>query len=590
MMKYLTFILLMYCLNSLGQLSIGKNSLKKDYYSIKGPVKTISTFYDNKHYTDDNNLVAKFTYSKEGYLTDIYIPSKDFDGFSLDIQEDFMKSTLMDQFYPEMDNPYTLFGVRRNIYVTPNGSHEPNRYFITSGTEISYQYDENYNISSIQIRHRNRNYKKYEIKYFYNSSGHLDKKELYENNLTSNADNSQLIEMTKYEWTAGFLSKIKYYEKDGSLYKLIEFTENNSNGSIISNVSGPTTRTTKRRINSQGKIISFDYYNYFKGLQECANNYECYSYEYKYSSGFLTTISKTVKNSRENKVSKFELIRNENGDILRIVEILPKNEMKYKEKVWEYKYDQMGNWVEKLLYEDLKNDLPVKRLLQKFTRKISYYDNTLITEDFKNNISEKKSNLLTGNNSELETTPNISIDKMNKFFIGVDNPVSFSFPNNSGRFSTSITNGNLIGVIGPTNNKIVRVGSVGKCTITIFDKLLNKSSLFEYRAVRVPEPIFKIGSGKINMPTVEFKSQQFCRAELENFDFDVRFNVVSAKVKFTSKGFDEELLTEFTGNSLSALQPIIQKCLPGTVVMFYDITVIGPDGERKIKPVNYYLY
>ena len=45
------------------------------------------------------------------------------------------------------------------------------------------------------------------------------------------------------------------------------------------------------------------------------------------------------------------------------------------------------------------------------------------------------------------------------------------------------------------------------------------------------EPIY----GK--MSSIKFKSQDYCRAELEHFDFDVKFYVVSATVYFSGANF-----------------------------------------------------
>ena len=43
--------------------------------------------------------------------------------------------------------------------------------------------------------------------------------------------------------------------------------------------------------------------------------------------------------------------------------------------------------------------------------------------------------------------------------------------------------------------------------------------------------------GQSKMSSVAFKSQQFCRIELKDFEFDVQFKIVSATVYFSGTNF-----------------------------------------------------
>lgn len=207
------------------------------------------------------------------------------------------------------------------------------------------------------------------------------------------------------------------------------------------------------------------------------------------------------------------------------------------------------------------------------------------------NTSEKNQNSLIQNKIEEESNPVLSLDKMNVFYIGVDNPVTFSFPNNSSRYRVSLTNASMQSVTSSSSyNRNIRVHEFGqKCTISIYDNVTKRTTSYDYRIRRIPDPVFRIVSGRINMPAVLFKSAQTCRLDLENFDFDVRFNMISATVKFSGNGFEEEISSTLIGNNLSSLQPLLSKCGPGTFVSFVNIRVNGPDGERKISPVTYSL-
>ncbi len=176
-------------------------------------------------------------------------------------------------------------------------------------------------------------------------------------------------------------------------------------------------------------------------------------------------------------------------------------------------------------------------------------------------------------------------DKMNVFYIGVDNPVTIGSPTGWDKTTVSMSNGTISG---NGSVRTVRVNAVGKATVTVVaDK---KSTAFEFRVKRIPDPIFKVGSGKVRMPSVEFKSQSFCRAELENFDFDLRFNVVSATVYFSGAGFSNVVQANINGNNLASLQQYMQRCIPGSVITFDNVKVQGPDGVRTIEGKSIALY
>jgi hypothetical protein len=64
------------------------------------------------------------------------------------------------------------------------------------------------------------------------------------------------------------------------------------------------------------------------------------------------------------------------------------------------------------------------------------------------------------------------------------------------------------------------------------------------------------------MTAGNFKSQQYCRAELENFDFAANFSVVSAKVYFSGANFPSTQQAPLSGNNLEPLRSFIPKNRP----------------------------
>ena len=140
------------------------------------------------------------------------------------------------------------------------------------------------------------------------------------------------------------------------------------------------------------------------------------------------------------------------------------------------------------------------------------------------------------------------------------------------------------------NNGKFTVTVPGGTTASITVNADGKSSTFPFRIKRIPDPIFKIGSGKSRMTAAEFKTQQYCRADLEAFDFDLRFSVVSATVYFAGANFPNVVPASISGNNLSSIANLIQRCGPGSSISFEGIKVSGPDGVRTIEGRSFQLY
>ncbi len=179
----------------------------------------------------------------------------------------------------------------------------------------------------------------------------------------------------------------------------------------------------------------------------------------------------------------------------------------------------------------------------------------------------------------------VMLDKMNVFYIGVDNPITIS--SGSGWDKTTVTPAGCT-ITGAGSSRMVRVSAVGAASLTVTAD--GKSSKFDFRVKRIPDPVFKVGDGKVRMPTVSFKGQQYCRAELENFDFDTKYSIVSATVYFSGANFPNVQTSVLNGNNLAPLAAFIQRCGPGSVVTFDNVKVTGPDGARVIEGKSIALY
>ncbi|MGG9961604.1 GldM family protein [Ferruginibacter sp. SUN106] len=181
----------------------------------------------------------------------------------------------------------------------------------------------------------------------------------------------------------------------------------------------------------------------------------------------------------------------------------------------------------------------------------------------------------------------VSLDKMDVFYIGLDNPITIASPTGMEQTGVSGT-GCVISGSGP--KRTVSVSAPGTCTITVSPKGSTPFS-HTYRIKRIPEPEFKVGSGKPRMPSVEFKNQTACRADMgPDFIYDVKYSVLSATVYFSGAGFPNVATTTINSNNLSALSSYFSRCVPGTSITFDNVKVQGPDGVRVIEGKTFSLF
>ncbi|MFZ4544235.1 MAG: gliding motility protein GldM [Saprospiraceae bacterium] len=181
----------------------------------------------------------------------------------------------------------------------------------------------------------------------------------------------------------------------------------------------------------------------------------------------------------------------------------------------------------------------------------------------------------------------VSADKMNVFYIGVQNPISVAaagVSSNEIRVSASGSGANLNG---SGKNFVVTVGTPGECNINVSGGGLNET--FKFRVKRIPDPVAQLGIGKIakggSMPNGEFKAQQGLVAMLEGFDFDARCDIQSYNVTYVAKRQDPVTYpnqgARYNGNNAG----IINRAKPGDVYYFDEVKARCP-GDQAGRQIN----
>ncbi len=181
----------------------------------------------------------------------------------------------------------------------------------------------------------------------------------------------------------------------------------------------------------------------------------------------------------------------------------------------------------------------------------------------------------------------VSATKMNVFYIGVDNPVEVSVagipPEDT---DINMTNGKA--------KKTRRGGSYiinprrpGNSIIRVYAKVDGQRKMMgqrEFRVKRVPDPVATINGQKGGGISKNILVAQVgVAAEMENFDFDLKFRVTEFTVSATINGFLKEA-TSKNYKLTKEQKSIIQSLSKGQRLYIQDIEAVGPDGSVRKLP------
>lgn len=184
-----------------------------------------------------------------------------------------------------------------------------------------------------------------------------------------------------------------------------------------------------------------------------------------------------------------------------------------------------------------------------------------------------------------QSSLSVSPTKMNVLYIGVPNPIDITasgVPNE--KINVSMTGGGTITKGGSTGSYIAQVKAPGTVNINVtamVDGQTKSLGSKEFRVKRVPDPVAKVAGKRDGTITkAELSAQAGVKADLENFDFDMKFNVVSFKVSATVKGFTQDAAS--TSAAFTAQQKqIVQQVASGGKIYIEDIKAKGPDGSIR---------
>lgn len=189
-----------------------------------------------------------------------------------------------------------------------------------------------------------------------------------------------------------------------------------------------------------------------------------------------------------------------------------------------------------------------------------------------------------------ERSVTVSADKMNVFYIGVENPVSVSAAGvSSNDLQVTITGGGgTIKKVGSSNFIVEVTEQSNDVRINISAPSIGLKDSKPFRSKRIPDPIAKLGnivSGSVG--NGEFRAQLGVVAFLENFDFEARCNIQSFTLYRSEPRKDLQDAQNDGAKFGPKAQALVNQAKPGDRFTFQDIKARCPGDKaaRSISPM-----
>ncbi len=179
----------------------------------------------------------------------------------------------------------------------------------------------------------------------------------------------------------------------------------------------------------------------------------------------------------------------------------------------------------------------------------------------------------------------VSADKMNVFYIGVDNPLTVSaagVKSNDVRVNIS---GAASRKSGSGSKFVVKGNSVGEATVNVTANGQQLGS-FPFRVKRIPDPVPMVGNSKGGtIRSNVFKSQTGLYAKLESFDFEAKCNIVGYELVYVPKRADAVPSVNVGGPFSGTSRQLVQRAKPGDIYYANNIKAKCP-GDPVSRPIG----
>jgi len=182
----------------------------------------------------------------------------------------------------------------------------------------------------------------------------------------------------------------------------------------------------------------------------------------------------------------------------------------------------------------------------------------------------------------------VSPDKMNVFYIGVENPITVTAAGfTADKISLGISQGTFTGTGGKylvtqTNTGVANITVTGT-TISGKEKKNVTIGTFPFRVREIPPPLPMIGNQQGgSMPAGLFKAQGGMAAVLQNFEFEYKYQITKFDCSYIAKRADIISAPTNVGPMFGdAIKNFLSRAKPGDVFYFENIWAQGPGSKPK---------
>lgn len=176
-----------------------------------------------------------------------------------------------------------------------------------------------------------------------------------------------------------------------------------------------------------------------------------------------------------------------------------------------------------------------------------------------------------------EETIAIALDRMNVFYVGIDNPITVAM---SGVGVDELKLKGSEGLSLESKGKgqyVVTCTQPGKATITVTHTGSQKSKEFNFRVKRIPDPVVHLGGKRDGVAgSGWFKAQSGLIASIKNFDMYGGCKIQRYTLYYTCKGCEPLQFTGTEGRFSGAIREVILRAKPGDQYAFTNVQVRCP--------------
>jgi len=183
----------------------------------------------------------------------------------------------------------------------------------------------------------------------------------------------------------------------------------------------------------------------------------------------------------------------------------------------------------------------------------------------------------------------VSASKMNVFYLGIDNPVTISIPGiPDEKIFATISRGSLISKgNGEYTARLERAGTVRINVFTEFEGDTIPMGVGEFRGKSLPVPVPYLANKRGgDFRRGQLLAQPYVTAVMENFDIDIRFEIVSYTFLYKNNAGEIISIKQEGFSFNQEMKDIIESSHSGDRFWIEDIIASGPGGTKDIGSIH----